>query len=378
VDIAIAGGGIGGLTAAIALQQLGFDADVYEAAPALEATGAGILVPPNAMAALARLGLDDAVAARGVAIEAMEIADHSGTLQVVDGVRIAAQTGFPMIAIRRAVLQQLLVNAVEAGTLHLGRALARYECAADAIALTFDDATRATARLLIGADGLRSAVRRQVRPRAALRYSGQTCFRGLAMLPAERDIAPRANEVWGGALRFGYAPVAPGIVYWYAPMTSPPDTCSLPAHGGWLAERYAAFPAPVRSLIEATPETSILQTDLYDLAPMRGWSNGQVVLIGDAAHAATPNLGQGGAQAIEDAVVLAAVLKSMGPIPEALAEFERRRRSRTHRVVTRSRLLGQMAHWQRPMLCRLRNTVLRMTPARVRQREIESLFSAPF
>jgi 2-polyprenyl-6-methoxyphenol hydroxylase-like FAD-dependent oxidoreductase len=369
----VIGGGIGGLATAIALQRHGIEAHVFEATPALEAAGAGILMPPNAMWVLTRLGLGEAVDAAGTALERLEVRDlRAGLLQAFDAADLRARVGHVTVAIRRSELQRILAGALAPGTLHLGCRLIRYEDEGTEVCAHFADGRRANGRLLIGADGIHSAVRNALRP-ARLRYSGQTCFRGLAPHALPDTQSRTACELWGGSARFGYATVGPGCVYGYAPFTAPAGE-TFDARS--LVPRYAAFPPEVRGLIAATPTAAVLQTDLYDLAPTRGWSAGNVVLLGDAAHAATPNLGQGGAQALEDALALATRLASAQPVAAAFGDYERARWPRVRSVVTRSWYLGKIAHWERPAMQRLRNRLLQSTPARLQQRQADDLFTA--
>jgi 2-polyprenyl-6-methoxyphenol hydroxylase-like FAD-dependent oxidoreductase len=378
MEILIAGGGIGGLAAAVALQQQGFDAHVFEAAPRLEAIGAGIWVPPNAMHVLARLGLADAVLAAGVALQRMEVRSlRGGVVQAIDGEAVAARLGLPPVAIRRSELQRILASALYVGSLHTARELTGFDGRGDGVLARFADGTEVAARLLVGADGIHSTVRRQLRPDVALRYSGQTCFRGLATLRLAPSFLASAWEMWGGAARFGYSGVGGDTAYWFAPITAPAGTQWEPATlKEQLLQWYAGFPAEAAAMIEATPAEAILQTDLYDFPPMRGWHAGSVVLLGDAAHAMTPNLGQGGAQALEDALSVALKLRESGITARALDLYERARSARTRKIVAVSWHLGRVAHWQNPLLQRVRDAVFRAIPARVQQRQTDELLTA--
>jgi 2-polyprenyl-6-methoxyphenol hydroxylase-like FAD-dependent oxidoreductase len=377
-EILIIGAGIGGLAAATALQQHGFDAQVFEAAPMLEATGAGILVPPNGMSVLDRLGLADAVLASGVALDRMELQDlHAGLLQAVDGAATAARLGFPIVAVRRSDLQRILVSALRAGSLQLSKRLVRFDSDGHTVRAHFTDRSEALGRLLIGADGIRSTVRQQLFPGASLRYSGQTCFRGLGALQLPAELRQGAREIWGGAMRFGFARVDAETVYWFAPFISPAEARTPPAElKHRLMEKYVSFPDAVTAAIEATPPETILQTDLHDLAPIQHWTEGNLGLLGDAAHAATPNLGQGGAQALEDALCLASRIHRLGMSSQALRAYERARMRRTRRIARVSWNLGRIAHWENPALQALRNAALRSIPAKVKQRQTSALFTA--
>jgi 2-polyprenyl-6-methoxyphenol hydroxylase-like FAD-dependent oxidoreductase len=378
VDVLIVGGGIGGLVAGRALQLRGLDAHVFEAAPELRAVGAGIWVPPNAMRVLAELELATPVRDAGLALDRVEIRDMSGgVLQAIEGAEAEEWSGFPTVAIRRSELQRVLSSALAPGTLHLGKKALHYENAGETVRVSFDDGSQAEGTLLVGADGIRSAIRRQMLPDASLRYSGQTCFRGLADLALPPELRRTAWEIWGGASRFGFSGVGGDAVYWFAPITERSGTSPRPPRlKAELLSRYSDFPGVVVEIIRATPDEAILQTDLRDLPTLSRWTDERVVLLGDAAHAMTPNLGQGGAQAIEDAASLARVLGSRGLVKEALAAYEAVRRPRTAKIARLSWHFGKMAHWENSLLVRARNTALRATPARMRRRQMDDLFTA--
>lgn len=180
-DVLIIGGGIGGLAAAVALQRQGTDAQVYEATPELHAVGLGIWVPPNAMSVLERLSLAGEVIEAGLALDRLEVRDlEEGVLQAMDGAEVMTRWGHPTVAIRRSELQRVLATALQPGTLHLGKCMQYFEDRGTDVRAHFTDGTEARGKLLNGAGGLHSAVRRQLFPYVSLRYSGQTCFRGLA------------------------------------------------------------------------------------------------------------------------------------------------------------------------------------------------------
>jgi 2-polyprenyl-6-methoxyphenol hydroxylase-like FAD-dependent oxidoreductase len=157
------------------------------------------------------------------------------------------------------------------------------------------------------------------------------------------------REIWGGEVRFGYTPIGGGHYYWYAPIVEPnPDNCQLGKSE--LTEMYAGFPEPVGELLAATDPASIVRTDLYDVEPMQSWSAGRVVLMGDAAHAPTPNLGQGAAQAIEDGWALAAAIDGAERPESAFRRYEEARMQRANGITRQSRRLGQLAHVVSPLV----------------------------
>lgn len=375
--LAVVGAGIGGLTLAVALRRLGLEPIVYEATEEIRPVGAGIWVPSNALRALDRLGLARAVTGAGVSIESARLISlQRGVLQELSFAAVRQRYGFGNVAIHRSELHRVLLEALPADSIRLGRRLVAVgqtgEDGADeeAIPLDFEDGSREEVDLVVGADGAGSVVRRWIDPSARLRDAAQSCYRGVAELELPPSLRCVGCEIWGGEARFGFSEVGAGRVYWFAPWSDrggePP---AAPAE--LLASLYAGFPEPVRDLLEATPEEALVFTRLGDLAPMRRWWRGRAVLIGDAAHATTPNLGQGGAQAIEDAATLADALADCRSLVEAadlasaFAAFERSRRRVAHRVVSRSRTFGKIAHWRRPLAVALRDRLLRAMPERM-------------
>ena len=365
MHIAIIGGGIGGLTAAIALRRAGFEAEVYEAAPVLDPVGRGIWVPTNAMRVLDALGVAEHIAAAGRALEGIEIQTVSGVrLQTIDLRAVVARLGHTTISIHRAALQQALVAALPAGTLHLGAQCVGVSTDGDAASLRFADASSITADLVVGADGIKSRVRREVTADPPLRYLGQTAYLGIAQMALPEPLAHSCIETWGGSLRFGFSALAADRVYWFAPVSAAADpAAAAPSPRHLLDLGFHAFPPPVPDILAATPAPEVLRVDLHELPPLGHWQRGRAVLVGDAAHAMAPNLGQGGAQAIEDALALARALRETAEMAPALQRYESQRRARVRWIADRARLYGRLAHLESAALRRFRDLAIRGTPA---------------
>lgn len=369
--ILVAGAGIGGLTAARALLCAGFRVHVVERAESLSPVGAGITVQINAMLALRGLELDGAVAAAGNSVLRGVIADTRGReLAAMEMTRLQADFGAPMVAIHRARLQEVLLGSLGADVVETGAAAASFEQDADGVTLRLQDGRTLRGAALVGADGLRSAVRAQLLGDGAPRYSGYTSWRGVATdggrLPRERVV-----EAWGRGRRFGIVPIAPELVYWFATADAPqgrrdPDGTSLERVRGLFGDWFD----DVGLLLDSTRPEDVVHTDICDRAPSERWGQGRVTLLGDAAHAMTPNLGQGGCQAIEDAVVLADALVRAGSVEPGLRAYERRRMDRTREFVEQSWRLGRMAQSSNPVLAALRNVAMRLTPSRVAERSL--------
>jgi 2-polyprenyl-6-methoxyphenol hydroxylase-like FAD-dependent oxidoreductase len=204
--------------------------------------------------------------------------------------------------------------------------------------------------LLIGADGLHSAVRAACFGREAPRFGGYTAWRAIARFDIGR-LTP--GETWGRGRRFGQWGMSGGRAYWYATLTVPEGQGDPPqGRKRGLLDLFRGWHAPIEELIEATDEPAILRNDVYDRLPLPRWSVGAVSLVGDAAHPMMPDMGQGACQAIEDAVVLAACLARTGDVAGAPRASMSCRIPRTSRVVRESRRAGTIAQWSNPLACR--------------------------
>ncbi len=371
--ILIAGAGIGGLTAACALRQAGFEVSVLERVPELRPVGAGITVQANAMLALRRLGLDGAVAAEGMALGLSQLRRNDGRVLASTSLTgLVRDLGAPSIALSRARLQRLLLEALGGGKLELGVAVEGFEDTDATVALRLADGRSMDGAALIGADGLRSAVRAQLHGEVEPVYAGYTTWRGVAKDPG---VVPPgyANEMWGRGLRVGFVGIGFGEVYWFAVSDAPPGGRDVPGRvRSDLLERFASFAEPVGQLIEATEEDAIVRTDIADRPPLSRWGAGRVTLLGDAAHPMTPNLGQGGCQAIEDAVVLAECLAAGTSIETGLRAYEDRRAARAQWFVAQSHSMGRVAQASGRLSSWARNTALRLAPRRMLERQIIS------
>ena len=378
--VAVAGGGIGGLTAAIALRRAGFQVSVFERVPELREVGAGLLLAANAQEALAKLGLADAVARLGTPASAGEIRSWRGeVLASIPAAELEKKIGTPSAAVHRADLQALLVREVGEGTLRLGTEVTDFEHDEGSIRVSLAGGGEETADILVGADGLRSKTRSALFGLEKPRYAGYTAWR--AVVEPKEELLPwgRGFESWGRGARFGCAHVGEGRVYWFATANAPegakdgqPGSTAGPK--ATLLRLFKGWHRPIGELIEATDEDAILRTDIYDREPLgERWGKGRVTLLGDAAHPMTPNLGQGACQAIEDAVVLARCLGERGATAESLRSYERLRSDRVAMVVRRSRRVGMVGQAKNPAICWLRDRALAMIPPKAQLRQLEEV-----
>jgi len=355
----IVGAGIGGLAAALALHQQGIRVNVYERAEQFGEVGAGISLWPNATRVLKRLGVLDTVVQRGEHIEYLCICDAAGrTLMRVP----TNQYEVPSVCSYRPDLVGALRSALPEDAVHLAHTLAAVEERDNQVVATFANGNVATSDILVGADGIHSAVRAATLGKADPQYRGYPVWRGIGPMP-HRWEPGRISEAWGYGKRFGIVPTGNGRIYWYATANLPEGSqlATAAAEMERVATLFADWHDPIPEVIANTPATAVLCNDTYDLAPSRPWHAGRTVLIGDAIHATTPNLGQGGCTAIEDGWVLASLLQAK-PYAQAFAAFEKARYRRTTRVTKQSLLIGQVGQWE-GHAARARNAATRAFPA---------------
>ncbi|MEO0561830.1 MAG: FAD-dependent monooxygenase [Chloroflexota bacterium] len=362
--------GIGGLTTAVALRRKQHTVSIYEQAPEPRAAGAGITLWANAVHALDHIGAGD-VLQSGIAAAENAIRRWDGLpLSIMDPTTLAARYGNPTLGIHRADLMTALLDLCDAD-IHYGKRLERYDQTDDAVTLQFTDGTVATADLLVGADGIHSVVRRQMYPTSTPVYRGYAAWRGVCSFDYDR-VNNMWGESWGRGSRFGLIPLSEGRVYWFAtenrPASSPPDD-----HKGRLQHLFCDWHAPIPAVLDATPSDAVLYNDVFDIEPLTTWVDGRIVLLGDAAHAMTPNMGQGACQAIEDGVALADALTGAAHVSEQLLSYEARRQQRANAVLSQSRRIGQLGQITNPALCWLRDQAVRLTPASITLRQLDTV-----
>ncbi len=371
-SIAICGAGIGGLTAGIALKQRGFDVHIFERAATLEPVGAGITVQINAMRVMQRLGIDRAIAAAGATVDGGSLRRADGSvLRAMSQLELVREYGVPFVAIHRGRLQDVLLRAFGAERVTTGAAVTGVIPGTNGATVTLADGTSHAASFVVGADGLHSAVRAALFGAETPRTAGQIAWRGIC--PRSATAGDAGGESWGRGSRFGFVAINEDEAYWYAVT----DTALAPKPDGdqhaFLTKFFRDWHAPIPAMLRATKRPRVIRTDLVDRVPTDAWGRGSATLLGDAAHPMTPNLGQGGCQAIEDAWVLAREL-GRDPSPGGLRRYEAARQPRTRRFVEESWRFGRVSQSSNRLFMAVRNSAMRLVPESLMQRSLAWAF----
>jgi 2-polyprenyl-6-methoxyphenol hydroxylase-like FAD-dependent oxidoreductase len=349
----VVGGGIGGLAAALALHRIGWQATVLERAPELSEIGAGMSQAPNALRALTELGVGRQARSVGVPTHA------SGNLRMPDGrylQRARPTDTSALLAFHRADLHQVLLQALPADWVRTGAEVTIVRQDDRSVTVAYGG-IELNAELVIAADGIHSTVRRLLWPDAPPpRFLGRTAWLGIAEiadLPGSITLGP------GGY--FLIHPIARGRAYWAYVTTAEEPGIRYDQEKTEVTRRAGTWHEPIPQLIEATPDETIIHIDIRDLDPLPTYVRGRIALLGDAAHAMSPDRGQGAGQSIEDAVVLAAALADEPTIDDALTRYDTERRPRTQATARGARTDGR--HTTSRNAYRAMVTMIRLMPA---------------
>ncbi len=371
---AVIGAGIAGLTTALAFERKGIDYQVFEKAPELNEVGAGIWLAPNALQVLNSLNILKQVQESGNTIDRITLCKNDlSPLTDIDQDFTISTFGFSTIATHRARLQKILFDQIPRRKIQLNKEFIAYEIVNnEKLNVRFGDNTTIETDFLIGADGINSKVRMQLFPNSAIRYSGQTCWRGIANIKLDQEYHHRGMELWGNQIRFGISRISEGKVYWFAVAL---DKRNQKDHVGSTKQKllrmFCSFHPMIKDIITATPQESMIRNDIIDLKPLKKWYKKKACLIGDAGHATTPNMGQGGAQAIEDAFYLSSIIEQQ-PSEAAFELFHQKRRKKVNSIVKQSWATGKMSHWKYGRS--LRNLILKNIPKKFTERKMVELY----
>ncbi|MEU3373886.1 FAD-dependent monooxygenase [Streptomyces sp. NPDC006660] len=367
----VVGGGIGGLAAAIGLRRIGWEVRIVERAAVLQDAGAGISLAANGLRALDELGVGKAVrdASRGQYSGGTRTPAGSW-LARMDGAVLEKAVGTPIMGIPRSTLHRLLREALPVETLLIGSE-------ADSVRQTGPGTVRVgcgdtilEADLVVAADGVGSKVRGLLFPtHPGPVYSGSTVLRAVTEQTAE--LRTDFELTWGQGAEFGHLAFRDGRAEWHAVLNLPAGTRFTDPLAE-LRRRFRDWHDPIPALLDATRTAAVLHHDVNEIrTPLPSYAVGRIALLGDAAHAMTPNLGQGACQALEDAVTLAAALATEPTVESALARYDAERRPRSQAVARAARQAGRMGQQlSHPLAVTLRNTAMRLTPSRAATRMI--------
>ncbi|WP_461166977.1 FAD-dependent monooxygenase [Tsukamurella serpentis] len=357
--VAIVGAGIGGLAVASGLQRAGAEVIVLEQAARFLPRGSGLSLFANGFAALRSLGLEEqvrAVTSDTPAEVPIGIRTARGTLLTT----FTAATVAELRVVDRTDLHNALLRGLAPDTVRPG---IRLEGLSRGTLDLGPSGSLTDAHVIIGADGIRSRVRGSHAGDPGAVYCGYGAWRGITAEPMR---VPDAGESFGRGERFGYMPLRDGRVYWFAVRPSAADDLPEP---GELALRYGAWHDPIPALIAGTEASRIGYQPIERLAhPLRTYSRGEAALVGDAAHAMPPTLGQGANLALEDAAVLVSLLRPIArdpdprEVPAKLTAYDKARRMRTQRIARQSHLIGAAGQWPNPVAVGARELALRLAP----------------
>ncbi|MEW9551372.1 FAD-dependent monooxygenase [Nonomuraea sp. NPDC050783] len=349
-EAVVIGAGIGGLAGAIALRQRGWEVRVLERAPAIEPVGSGLAISANALKALDTLGLGDRIRALSRIQGQVGIKRADGRwLMRTTPEAAAGRYDDSVVVMLRARLMEVLVDALGPDALRLGTAVSRVDPEGGVVRTEEGEELRAD--LVVGADGIHSPVRRAMFPgHPGPAYSGVTAWRGLV---PRGELEIRSTESWGRGRVFGVSPLAGDLVYVYATDVLPQGAV-LADEREELIRRFGGWHEPIPALLRAADPARIIRNDVHHLAePLPAYHRGRAVLVGDAAHAMTPNLGQGACQAIEDAVVLAHAAAGGD-----LGAYTAARLARTRKVARRSWSVCRATKLRNPVAVRVRDAAV--------------------
>lgn len=377
-EFVIIGAGIAGLTTAISLKRLNRSYLIFDKASELKGIGAGFGLAANAMQALEILDLKDDIERIGFYTKSYHILDKKGKVLLnPDTKKLKQKYNQDNFTVHRADLHLSLLSKLDCNEVHLKKKAIQFKKNQDFITVFFEDGSHVTCKYLLIADGVKSPLRQQLLPNSTPRYAGYTCFR--AVIDNSKIQLTAGSETWGGQGRFGMTPLQGNRIYWYACINSLENNKKYTKYSVKdLLKHFKDYHAIIPEILSQTRDENLIWNDIVDIKPLKNFAYENILLLGDAAHATTPNMGQGACQAIEDVAVLIDELKCNVDVQQAFKAFEKRRLKRTKYITNTSKQIGDISQWENPFLISLRDSIMKLLPARIAQYKLTELLSIDF
>jgi 2-polyprenyl-6-methoxyphenol hydroxylase-like FAD-dependent oxidoreductase len=371
--ITIVGAGIGGLMAAIALIQKGFNVQIYEKADELKDPHIFVTLFPNAMMILNNFGMAEEVYSKGNAVELFTLSTHTGKL--IREYNLSKEE-FKPVSILREHFYSIILKKLPEGIINFGYALRDYEIYDDQISIVFTNDCQIKSDLLVGADGIYSRVRSLMLKEDDPIYQGYQVWRGIIDAPFADILDMGTMQFWGRGKRFGFTAIDDKKIAWWAASKE-----SIHRINHMQSDRkkkiykyFRSWAYPVPELIKATNENLISKVGVFAKTPPKNLTEEFVTLLGEAAHSLTPNFGLGVSLAIEDAVILARCLDKYHSVPDALLYYEDARIERVKIITEEVIEFIRIGHFRKPLSVGWRNIILKYTPKRSLDKKIRNIF----
>lgn len=371
MKIAIVGAGIGGLTAAALLNEQGHEVKIFEKNSQVSEVGAGIGIGGNVIEKLGKHDLAKGIKNVGQVIDTMEVLDDKNNM--LSKMKLKKNT--VNLTMTRQSLIDIIKSYVPNQIIFTNHHVTDIDNGALKVTLHFETQEQESFDLCIGADGIHAKTREVTVPNSKPIYQGYTVFRGLV---EDVDIKHTniAKEYWSKKGRVGIVPLLNNQAYWFISINTKEKDTKMQSYGKpHLQARFNHFPNEVRKILDKQSETDILLHDIYDLNPLKSFIYQRVVLLGDAAHATTPNMGQGAGQAMEDAIILANCIASYD-FDEALQRYDKLRVKHTKKVTLRSRKIGKIAQRRNRFVVAVRNAIAKMIPNKLISNQTRFLYKS--
>jgi FAD-dependent urate hydroxylase len=372
--VAIIGGGISGICTALALQLRGIKAEVYEKdSPCDMSSGPGLILGGNALKALEALGVGPAIRKAGISTDSFTIYSEWGK-SLADLNCRSQKDSTAFLFILPSDFHAILKASLFPGTITYQKELIDFEESDNQVHLTFGDETSTACDYLIACDGKHSQLRSRLLPHINLRFSGYTAWRGI-LVPDSEAAQIAYSETWGPRGRFGIVPLPDKKLYWYAIKKCASDGSSFEKWASLdLLFNFFSYHDPIQRILEKTEDEHIIRQDLYELEPLQQYLIGRILLLGDSAHGAYADLGQGASQAIEDSVCLVKWVRPELGLQESFRHYEEERLARTSQVSKDVKLFNKTAQLEKPVLCSIRNALFSLTPSSFHENRLKNLF----